>query len=427
MVGPTVTADIENDACERIVVSGTPYERGLSHGQQANAKINTNVQRYKTSSSLPPRATCQAYIQDHYLPAVRKYFNVGLEEMQGIADGAGISLEDVLLLNARYDLARATGHRVGECTSMAYHGPDGTAYVAQNWDMSSWLYDLNTIIVLESHCTASEGRPEFVHIALTEAGQLARSGMNSAGLGLCANSLWAKEDSDPEGPVLPFTLARRMFLECQNLAEGIKTLCTFPRHVSGNVVAASPELAVDLELTPSRSFTIHQQPIISAGEDCGLLVTHANHFVTPAAVEGSAVQDTYPGGSSLFRDVGLRRLLTTSAAKRRQRDPSKQVFALQHVTVPPATPPNELTPPTMDLTVDDLKSAFSDHASFPRSICEHVDKGSRPSLGAASTIGGSPTMTVACVIYDMQKLEMHVCKGNPCQARRWQTYSFHAC
>jgi isopenicillin-N N-acyltransferase-like protein len=45
-------------------------------------------------------------IRNVYIPAIKACYPSGLDEMQGIADGAEVSLESVVLLNARYDLAR---------------------------------------------------------------------------------------------------------------------------------------------------------------------------------------------------------------------------------------------------------------------------------------------------------------------------------
>lgn len=363
---PELPPATHSEVYEHIVVSGNPFGRGQEHGSKAKDKIRISIAQYKASSSLPPPSVIARYIHDIYLPAILSMFPEGLEEMKGIAQGAEVELDDIILLNARYDLSRVKDGTipqefVGECTSIAYID-DSNVFIAQNWDMSQWLYDLNTIIVLESH--DSDGS---VIISLTEAGQLARSGMNSSGLGLCANSLWSVEDSLPVTDAkLPFTLVRRMFLECRNFAGGIKTLCTFPRHVSGNIMIGSAcGLAMDLEITPSKSTPLHPSPS---------LITHANHFVGPG-------DDTYPGGSSLFRD--------------------RRLFALLRGKV----------------DIQRLKKAFADHAGFPRSLCEHADKG-KEKYGAAS----SNTMTVASVIYDLKKLEMHLCKGNPC-CGTWETLS----
>lgn len=69
--------------------------------------------------------------------------------MKGIAEGAGVTLTDIILLNARYDLSRIqTGsgslNLVDECTSTAayvyesltYDEESPSVYIAQNWDIS---------------------------------------------------------------------------------------------------------------------------------------------------------------------------------------------------------------------------------------------------------------------------------------------------
>src|ERR1700678_1215063 len=101
-------------------------------------------------------------IKNVYIPAIKAYYPSGLQEMQGIADGAGVALEAIVLLNARYDLARlgdqnepqsssidtdgtttSRDDMANECTS-AFFLPESTSngdvINAQNWDMSSRLW-----------------------------------------------------------------------------------------------------------------------------------------------------------------------------------------------------------------------------------------------------------------------------------------------
>lgn len=380
------------------------------HGVQAGDKVRYNIHRYRQATNLPPSQICDQYIERYYIPALKEHFPQGLQEMEGIAQGANVSLEDVVLLNARYDLARVRATEdseiefVGECTSMALVVDDlSTAHenksvlVAQNWDSGSWLYFQDSIIVLQVvDDDADDVTAARSIICLTEAGQLCRSGMSSLGLALCANSLWSSADASPhlvsseglEKPYLPFSLARRMFLECTNFAAGLKAVCTIPRHVSGNVVLGSRAgLAINLELTPS-SYIPSTPQQCKTGPDSSIstkIVTHSNHFSANALFVAPGVHDVYPGGSSLFRNTQL--------ADRLKRCVST----------------------TSTIGVNEVKSSFTDHAGFPRSLCEHRAK--NDTYGATS----SDTMTVACVIYDLKNLEMHICKGTPCNGR-WAVY-----
>jgi isopenicillin-N N-acyltransferase-like protein len=39
---------------QHVVVRGTRFERGFSHGQQASLKIKKNIEYYKASGKIPP-------------------------------------------------------------------------------------------------------------------------------------------------------------------------------------------------------------------------------------------------------------------------------------------------------------------------------------------------------------------------------------
>ena len=129
---------------------------------------------------------------------------VYLEEMRGIAEGAGVDDADVLAINVRTEVmfaakARAGGpSRLGECSAFAVtpaRSADGHTLIGQNWD---WLlHSADTVVVLEAE---QPDRPDFVTVV--EAGLLAKTGMNSSGIGLVTNALVSDADrGDPGSPV----------------------------------------------------------------------------------------------------------------------------------------------------------------------------------------------------------------------------------
>ncbi|KND90055.1 Acyl-coenzyme A:6-aminopenicillanic-acid-acyltransferase 40 kDa form [Tolypocladium ophioglossoides CBS 100239] len=407
---------------QHVVVRGLPYERGLSHGQQARSKVRANVEYYRRPGKLASSTGVHAgselmnAIIDHvYTPALQDYYPSGYQEMQGIADGAGVSLQDVVLLNSRYDLARlgdepgsrpvplplgtdaaavarGAGDDANECTSAFFSSeatPDGDWLVAQNWDMSARLWEDDCIIYLEVHPDASENRPSM--FLVTEAGQLGRSGMNSAGLGVAANSLMSSDDYVPLAYVdgrgaihgqalqkmLPISMLRRMILESNHLAEALTAAYNFPRHVSNNLTVSTAEgFGLCLEVTPHRINKVYRRI------DDNYLV-HANHFVSPAA---AGVQCRYPGGSSWFRQQRLEALVRARAQ-------------------------SKLLRPEL------LVEALSDHLSFPEGLCVHPDRS--PVDAVLRHLPGYPfrgiSATVVCVVYNLTKREVTVCKGPPCQ------------
>lgn len=373
-------------------------------------------------------------IRDVYLPGIEKYFPEALPELQGIADGAGVDLDQVLMLNARYDLARVRGAGVRSCPSSNKHssavepagsrGQDtinglkparqelqlqatngessrdhaelqectsagflaestsnGDVILAQNWDMSAKVYQNDTAIYLEIHPDPSENLP--VMFVTTEAGQLGRSGFNSAGLAVCACSLMSTEDffpldqtlpaTSPQEPLLPISLMRRQFLHNTNFSDGLVNIRNAPRHVSNRlVVGTADNFVINMEITPG---AVHLG-FPSGGDN---FVVGANHFVTPAFHAGGW-DDRNPGGSTWFRDVRVARAVR---------------------------PHNNGA-----LTTERITEAFCDHLSAPSSVCQHMEDCTVKNVPDYPYKGTQ--ITLAHVRYNLTKRTATVCKGPPC-------------
>lgn len=270
-----------------------------------------------------------------------------------------------------------------ECTSCAFWSgatEGGVSLTGQNWDISSHLYLNDLVILLEVHPDSSEGIPSM--FLVTEAGQMGRSGMNSAGLGLTSNSLNSTADYFPEAadetapkPMLPVSLLRRLYLQETSFPKGLQAVYNAPRHVSNNLTLSTAEgFGLCLELTPHEAFVLPPASATTAH------VIHSNHFLTPAIHARMDISDSYPGGSSWFRNLRL--------------DKGVQPFLDGKVNV------------------DVLTQAFSDHLGYPQSLCGHLD------TSGGDGIPGYPfkkSMTVACVVYDLSRKVITVCKGPPCQ------------
>ena len=355
-------------------------------------------------------------IKTVYIPAIKAHYPSGLQEMQGIADGAEVSLESVVLLNARYDLARlgdesenqistaeengtntARDDLANECTSAVFlkeATESGDVLNAQNWDMSARLWLTDCVIYLEVHPDPSEHKPSMFFV--TEAGQLGRSGMNSSGMGVTANSLMSTDDytplpsaSNPRDhklkPVLPISLLRRMILECDHFSEALTTAQNFPRHVSNNLtIATSDGFGMCLEVTPDRVYKVY-------GNIDDHYLIHTNHFTHNGFESRKDILDRYPGGSSWFRrqrfEQGIRQFKDGK------------------------------------LSNEKIVNAFSDHLSYPEALCCHPDD--NPVDAIIGDLPGYPfrssSATVACVLYNLTQRSITVCKGPPCQGK-FQTF-----
>jgi isopenicillin-N N-acyltransferase-like protein len=338
---------------ERIELEGEAYERGRQYGAQAAAAIRQNVDDYvefiRLNAGLEREAALEA--ARAFAPIVEAHAPDLLVEMRGIADGAGCELADILLINARTELMA----KANECTSLAACREvtsRGQVLLGQNWD---WYVAIQPEPVLLQ--IRQPDKPEI--LTLAEAGQVAKIGLNSAGLGMCLNFL---EHTD-RGQGLPVHLIARQVLGCEALGEAIHAACSVPRGAAVNMLLAHAEgEALDLEMTASDVDFLYA--------DAGWLV-HANHFESLRLRAG---------------DTGVTGSLSTLARAARAR----RLLAAAHGTV----------------SLDSFLTILRDHAYGPYAICRHPDP-------RASRF--EQTATRASVIMDLTAKTMYLAAGQPCR------------
>jgi isopenicillin-N N-acyltransferase like protein len=358
----------------RIRVEGTHYERGLQYGAQARAQVHLSVQAYgrvfahHTGWDWPAVRRAAAAFEAP-IAAFRPAY---LDEMRGIAAGAGLDFADVLALNVRTEVMYAakarqaplaeratTGQPPAECSAFAVVPAPGAArpvtLLGQNWD---WLlHSAQTLVVLE---TRQDDGPDFV--TLVEAGLLAKAGLNAAGLGLVTNALVT--DADTGTPGLPYHLLLRAILDCATVTEALQVLQAGTRSSSANyLIAHASGAALDVEAAPGDFTRLY--PLFP---DRGLLL-HTNHFLSPRL---------HPVDLSLWA-------MPSSAVR------------LQRLRAGAGT----------TATLDDFRVLLADHADYPRGICSHPHPDDHPLEQGA---------TIASVLMDLTARRVWLAAGNPCLA-----------
>ena len=352
-------------------VAGGPYERGLAYGRGAGERVATSIAAYR--EVFQTYASWDwAHVREQalaYLPVISAHAAKAVEEMRGIADGAGAELADILAINVRTEVmfaatarqAEAAGRPPLECSAVAVlpeASADGHTLIGQNWDWLLHCYD--TVIVLEAE---QEDGPDFVTVV--EAGLLAKTGMNSSGIGLATNALVT--DQDRGEPGLPYHVLLRMILDAEVLSDALAALQLGRRSSSANYLVAHRDgMAVDVEAAPGDFSRLY----LSYPDDG--VVLHTNHFLT----------DRLP-----VRDVSLWAMADSPFRLERLR------------TVIRAAGPA--------VSMDDLAALLADHANFPSGICCHPDR-RLDRLDQSST--------VASVLMDLDERTMWVADGHPCTA-----------
>lgn len=214
-----------------IETEGTAREMGVQYGTQARELIQDNL-RIAYRDLGDDRAAAREYcgpslaITEEFVPHL-------CEEMQGIAQGAGVAYEDAFFLNAHFDLlcskTRMTEYHAAfrkttaggeECWTYAINAEvtGGGTYVGWNADDSKKY--LPVAILLKGR--PSDGRPPF--IAWTYAGWLGRPGRNPS-LGLSAGALFGTDIGDG----VPYGVLCRRALECHTVDEAIAVITARPR------------------------------------------------------------------------------------------------------------------------------------------------------------------------------------------------------
>ena len=130
-----------------VSVSGTPEARGRSYGQQAADRVRKSAAMYgQTLVDLGYDAMARTQLIAHFAREIEDFAPHYLEEMRGIAAGADVPFEDIVMVNARTEVvakARAEKKKAAElepgdgCTGaliLPTRSANGNLIHGQNWD-----------------------------------------------------------------------------------------------------------------------------------------------------------------------------------------------------------------------------------------------------------------------------------------------------
>ena len=320
----------------RIRVTGDAASRSRQYGELAAEQIRIVRAGYERAFKAQGISWSEAVQQAReYLPSIERHLPELLREVAGIAEGSGLSSDDILTLNCRTEiLHRATvslgtsaARSPGECTSFAFEADrtwDGEVLLGQNWD---WLEILQQGTIL-----LEVDRPDAPnYVTLVEAGLLGKITLTAHGLALGLNTLVTSLDGGSSG--IPFHFAIRALADSAHVADALETLARLPRASSGNYVLAGSDGAIlNLETSPGGPRNITPQ----VGKNGA--VFHANHFM-----------DEVVGGFDLATVSMSDSYVRLGRIERRLGDGLERYSQKQ------------------------LRDALSDHAAAPNAICCHPD------------------------------------------------------
>jgi isopenicillin-N N-acyltransferase-like protein len=284
------------------------------------------------------------------------------EELDGMARGSGVTVARLLVLQARAEVMRANkppAPPAQECTTFGVTGPraGGATLFGQNVDLVPFVEQFGIVV-------RQQPREAPAALLYTTAGLLGHTGMNEAGVGVCANFI---DDPAGWGDGLPRYLLSRLALRETSAEAARGAALAPPRAASRNLLIADDRgTLLDVE-------ALRREAAVLRDVD-GLLV-HANHLEAAAFAGYEKATE-----NSLTRRARLTELL--QGARR-------------------------------PLTVAHVQGFYRDHTHAPHSLCAHP-------------YPGRNLQTVVSVIGDLTNRELHIAKGSPCRAP-YASYTLATC
>ena len=347
-----------------IEIYGSHYQMGCQIGETCRENVRHDI---AIAHSLINDAYDKlqltwegAQIQAHkYIPFAEERYPQYVQEMRGIAVGAGVPFDDVAVVNAMEAVTMDALH-LTKCTSMAIspeRSANGQVLMAHNED---WVPDD------ENHVFMVHARPEDdpPFLSMTYGALLPNIGLNADGIAQCCDSVYPTDSRIG----IPRVLVSRAVLAARTPGEAIRRTLLRHRAAGYNhlIVDESGEI-YNVEVSARRFALLYAEE--------GLAV-HTNHYLDPQmqAIE-SEPDELVATRVRYFR--ALRLLRQTE----------------QH-------------------TVMTLQAIQRDHINYPDSICNHANEAENPF---------DREKTITALVLDPVNRRIHAAWGNPCE-NAYSTY-----
>jgi len=367
-MAPEIKPPLHPNPPPLVRVSGTHREMGRQIGEACKKQVQHGVENAR---NLVADAYQQleltwagAQIQSRkYLPFAQERYPQYVDELMGIAEGADVGFEDLVVINAMEAVTMDALH-LTRCTSMAVNDErtaDGHVLLAHNED---WVpEDEDDVFIILAN---PKNDPPF--LAMTYGGLLPNIGFNAYGIAQMCDSVYPNDSRIGT----PRTVVSRAVLASKTPDEAIRHMLSAQRAAGYNhlLVHESGEL-YSVEVSARRFGILY-------GDD-GYIV-HTNHYLS----ENMQQVEREP------EDLVASRVRYFRALRLIKREG-------QH-------------------TIKTLQAIQRDHVNFSNSICNH-------SIDASNPLDREKT--VNAMVIDLTAREMHIAWGNPCE-NPYHTYHLDA-
>ncbi len=352
-------------------LKGEPYDRGRQHGEALRSGIQEMLS-WEAEANVPLLGSRKSRMQEYtnkFIPYIEQYAADLLDEMKGIAEGAGVTLGDIVQLNSSLELTDDSlpvnfAKHYPACTSFAVRSniaADGRTYLCQTYDMPAY-YQRHLVLL---KIPTAEGGEALVQ---SFAGVVGCSGVNSHGLALVINNLFP----DDTQPGVPHWVVARKVLDQPRLADAIGTIVGMTRASGFNYTLGTSKDIVGVETSATQADFLYARD--------GYLF-HANHYLTERLKPRDMLHMHAFGdptwAATYGRCLRMGRLLGDAAGKDK-------------------------------IAYEQLWEMMCNHEDFPFSICFH-------GYEAKTEIDQTGGASVCSLVLKPETGEMHITNGNPCR------------
>jgi isopenicillin-N N-acyltransferase like protein len=336
-------------------IRGGPRERGQQQGEGARSQILSALSDYREDIPKALRMSWEESVREgrKFLPYAEEAFPQFVEELRGIAEGAGVTFHEVWTLNC-YEGLTESRQQVWGCTSLVVRGEhtaDGHVLLGHNEDWSS--VDRENVYLVRAE---PDDGPPF--LGFTYGPLLCNIGLNAEGIGVAIDTVYPND----VGVGVPRILCSRAVLNACTIGEAL--LACVPKLRAGGYAYLLSDGNGELYCVETSAAT-HDLLYGEAG-----WLAHSNHYLSPKM---RGLEEPGPYAGSHVRLNRARRLLQ---------------------------------PQLGQITLESLQALLRDHVNYPDSICSHENPQDPPH---------EREMTLASVLMDLTERVMWAAPGPPCE------------
>ncbi len=227
-----------------------------------------------------------------FLEASQNYFPDYIDELQGIADGSGLSFQDIFSSNIfmevyylYYELSGKKAVQLPDnlgCSTLAY-SKDGKLFLAHNEDLFTSF--LNSMYLVK---LSVKGKPDILGLSYPGMLMGVPPSMNEAGIVQSGNDISGLHIE----PSVPAAFHFRSVMDAQNLDDAIAR-------------ASIPQRAKTMthnigSFTEKRIVSIEAAPEVRSQKEISGMYVHTNHFIGDATKDIAQDENNFPSSYSRF-------------------------------------------------------------------------------------------------------------------------------